>query len=132
MSDQYLWDGTGEPDPDVARAERALARLRAPLPPIARPIAGSPKGLPYESADASVVVAQAFRPASAGVRFLAPALALAATVALMVASTYYDTFLPGTSWEVSRLAGQPRIESAPLVGSGRLAVGQTLATDAES
>lgn len=28
MSDDYLWDKTGEPDPDVARLEKALAPLR--------------------------------------------------------------------------------------------------------
>jgi hypothetical protein len=28
VSDDYLWDGTGEPDPEVARLEKALAPLR--------------------------------------------------------------------------------------------------------
>ena len=39
MSDDYLWDGRGEPDPDVARLERQLARLaqQDPPPPLVWP-----------------------------------------------------------------------------------------------
>ena len=39
MSDDYLFDGTGAPDPDVERLEQMLGRLRsnASAPPITRP-----------------------------------------------------------------------------------------------
>src|SRR5580698_7632115 len=35
MSDEYLWDRTGEPEPEVARLEKALAQYRysAPVKP---------------------------------------------------------------------------------------------------
>ncbi len=63
-------------------------------------------------------------------------LALAATIALMVASTYRAANVPVASWEVAQIDGRPRIEtashSALLNGTGRLAVGQTLATDSQS
>jgi hypothetical protein len=36
------------------------------------------------------------------------------------------------SWQAERMAGQPRIGSAPLAATGRLAVGETLVTDASS
>src|SRR5437762_14345543 len=101
MSDEYLWDGAGKPNEDAARVERALSRLRAPLPPPPA-LSGSPEGLRY-----------------AGVRFFAPALAMAAAIVLMVASTYRDGFLSGASWEVSRVDGRPRIGSATLLGTGR-------------
>ena len=32
MSDDYLWDGSGEPDPEVERLERLLATLRSDRP----------------------------------------------------------------------------------------------------
>jgi hypothetical protein len=38
----------------------------------------------------------------------------------------------GAAWDVARISGTPRIGSSSLVASGRLAVGQTLVTDATS
>ena len=32
MSDEYLWDRSGPPDPDVERLERMLGRLRSKAP----------------------------------------------------------------------------------------------------
>jgi FecR protein len=126
MSDDYLWDGTGTPGPgdrDVVKLERQLGPLRAPLPPVTLPNMAPP------------VVAQPFRAAST-VRFWAPALAMAAAIVLMIASTYQTPADSGASWEVAQMDGRPRIESsfqsATLTGTGRLAVGQTLATDDES
>ena len=36
MSDQYLWDRSGKPDPEIERLERALAPLRLGARPLAR------------------------------------------------------------------------------------------------
>src|SRR5262249_52475953 len=36
------------------------------------------------------------------------------------------------SWEVVRIAGAPRVESVPVADAGRIAAGQTLATDRAS
>ena len=121
MSDEYLWDGSGAPDDDVARIERALGRLRAPLPPApALPAApGQPRVLPFQTR------------AYAGVRFFGPALAAAAAIVLMVAATWQGAN-GSASWEVARVAGEPRVDETPLTGTGRIAVGETLATDAAS
>jgi hypothetical protein len=71
-------------------------------------------------------------PASAGpawsLRSLAPTLAAAATIALMIGLTWRST-RSVASWEVARLDGQPRIGSTALAGTGRIAAGQTLVTD---
>lgn len=131
MSNDYLWDAAGTPDPgdregnDVAKLEGMLRQLRRPLPPApALPIAAGSAG-------------SALSASSASWRFYAPGLALAATLVLMIASTYRnDSAAPAASWEVAQMDGRPRIESsshsAALEGTGRLAVGQTLATDRDS
>lgn len=123
MSEDYLWDG-GTPAPgdrDIVKLERMLDQLRAPLPP--------------------VPVVQGFSPAKRAattIRFWTPALAMAAAVVLMVASTYRNEIseTAAATWEVAQMDGQPRIESAStstrLEGVGRLAVGQTLTTDHQS
>jgi hypothetical protein len=112
MSDDYLWDGAGTPDPDVQRLEALLGRLRTPL-------AGAPAPrLPQQPTRWRTP------------RYLAPALATAAAVLIMIGITL-RTRAAG-SWEVASLAGQPRVGSSALDGTGRIAVGQTLVTDAAS
>src|SRR4029079_12554947 len=108
MSDQYLWDGSGKPDPDVERLEQMLGRLRAPESTW-RPASAAPQ-------------------ASWRLRSLAPTLAAAASIALMLGLTWRS--IGNTpSWDVARLDGRPRIGSTTLAGNGRIAVGQTLVTD---
>src|SRR5262245_20400630 len=109
MSGDYLWDGSGPPDPDIERLERMLGQLRS-TPPVPQ--------LP---------------PRTTGVltaRYVAPLLAAAAVIALMIGATWRST--RSLSFEVARLDGQPRIESTALSGTGRIAVGQTLLTDQAS
>jgi hypothetical protein len=125
MSDDYLFDGSGTPDPDIERLERMLGRLRstASAPPIA--------------IDGERRTANDERP-YLGARFYVPALAAAAAIALMVGLTWTNAALAPSpadatagkaSWEVSVLIGTPRIGASVLVGDGRIAVGQTLTTD---
>lgn len=136
MSDDYLWDGTESPgrhtpaaDRDVARLERLLRPLRTPLPP-PPPFAslGHVRSVPAPRRNQS-----AARP-YLGIRFLAPALAAAAAIVLMVLSASRTAPPPtaGRSWDVAQMDGLPRLGSAPLRGTGRIAVGQTLATDSRS
>ena len=143
MSDDYLWDGSGTPDPDVERLEQMLGRLRttAPVPTVA--LAGSTgrtqssqsthrKQFSVDSADSAFKACGVTRHAVRWrtLRFLAPAFAAAAAIVLMVGVVWRG---PGPrSWEVASLDGRPRIGSRPLSGEGRLAVGQTLSTDASS
>ena len=109
MNDDYLFDGTGTPDPDVERLEQMLGRLRAKT---------TVPGVHGVERTTSYV----------GVRFLGPALAAAAAIALMVGLTW-QTEAPAASWDVAVIIGTPRVGSTVLVGEGRIAVGQTLTTD---
>ena len=117
MSDDYLWDGSGPPDPDVERLERMLGQLRstAKMPDIAATVRRKP--------DAPTRWSSA--------RFLVPTLAAAASIVAMIGVTWQTT-RETRSWEVERMAGQPRIGGSALAGTGRLAVGETLVTDGAS
>jgi hypothetical protein len=109
-NDDYLWDGSGAPDPEVQRLERALARLRSAPPPLRLP------------------------PPVTGwrMRSLVPLVATAAAVVLMVGLLWRARGPNGMSWQVDRLAGQPRVGATAVDKTGRLTVGQTLTTDASS
>jgi hypothetical protein len=117
MSDDYLWDGSGPPDPDVERLERMLGQLRstAKMPDIAATVRQKPDA----------------RTRWSSTRFLVPTLAAAASIVAMIGVTWQTT-RETRSWEVERMAGQPRIGGAALAGTGRLGVGETLVTDGAS
>jgi FecR protein len=124
MSDDYLFDGSGAPDPDVARLERILGRLRtkAPAPGVRR----RPD---TTRIDGGRVGERAV--SHGGVRFLGLALAWAAAIVLMVGLTWQSA-APAASWDVASLSGTPRIGSIIFLDKARIAVGQTLTTDAAS
>ena len=113
MNDDYLWDKSGPPDPDVERLEALLKPLRS-TPPVPQ--------LPDLDRRATAVRT---------IRYLAPMLAAAAVIVMMIGLTWRNT-RSAASFEVARLDGQPRIGSTALAGTGRIAVGQTLVTDAAS
>jgi FecR-like protein len=117
MTDDYLWDGSGSPDPEVQRLEQMLGRLRYSQPPLAQ--SGLDEGGPSMRARWRAIV---------------PLLATAAMVALAVGLTWRATRTPpsASSWEVASLTGQPRIGGQAVAQIGRLAIGQTLTTDAAS
>jgi FecR protein len=131
MSDEYLWDRSGPPDPDVERLETMLGRLRStpPVPDIRTwgPAAAEPVRLKPDPTTARWTL-----------RALAPTLAAAASIALMLGLTWrslgtVDNAVDNkVSWDIARLDGQPRIGSTTLGGNGRIAVGQTLVTDSTS
>ena len=114
MTDDYLWDPSAPPDPDVERLEQLLGRLRTARVPDFSAI-GPPASRPY-----------------VGPRFLWPALAAAAAVVLMVGGAWQTTTRSGVSWQVARLSGTPRIGLRGVADASRLAIGETLATDASS
>jgi hypothetical protein len=130
MSDDYLWDGSGPPDPEVERLERLLAPLRSTVPTVVA--VGHPdrtqrsqrtrsKDFSADSADS------AFRTP----RFLVPALTAAAAIVLMIASTLRPG--NGAAWmAVASIHGQPRVGWTTLAGEGRISVGETLITDRSS
>src|SRR5919106_723738 len=110
MKDDYVWDRSGPPDPDVQRLERLLGQLQS-VPPVPQ--------LPE-------TFVRGHR-----LRVFAPVLAAAAAIVFMVAGTWQSTRLPA-SWEIASLSGQPRVGSTVIGGRGRLAVGATLITDSAS
>ena len=120
MSDDYLFDGIGEPDRDVERLEQMLGQMRGSRRPAPQ--------IPAVSGFSRTVERKTYF----GVRFLGPALAMAAAVMLMVGLTWKNVPTDNGSWEVATVIGTPRIDSSVLMGEGRIAIGQTLTTDAGS
>ncbi len=108
MSDDYLWDRSGAPDPEVQALERLLA--------------------PYADQE---------RPRRRLVSRVAPALAAAALVLLAVAVTLLDrTPFDGTrgaaeaAWQLSPLQGRPLVASTPVDAPSPVSRGTWIDTDA--
>src|SRR5882757_589652 len=121
-SDEYLWDGSGEPDLEIQRLEAVLGKFRhdSPTP-------GFPEIVPDRRWTFFLWRMRLF-----------PALA---TAAVAVAAVVGVTFLvyrmkpastTGVGWDVSSVEGTPRIGPKTISGKKgirRLGVGQTLETD---
>jgi len=107
VTSDYLWDRTGQPDPDIVHLEHLLGALRyRPGPP---PLAQTRTRM---------------SPA-----FAAIVLATAASVVALVGLTW-PRLAPSTqpSLQVRSLEGTPTVEARPLTGSGSLPVGGWLET----
>jgi FecR-like protein len=123
--DDYLWDGSGEPDPEIQRLEALLGKFRHDSPaPVFPEIVRDRRWtfFPWRMR-------------------LFPALATtAAAVAAIVAVTFlvYGRRSTPTSvagWEVSSVEGTPRIGRKTISakeGTSRLGIGQMLETDGQS
>jgi hypothetical protein len=103
MGSDYLWDGSGTPDPEIRRLENLLGRLR------------------YRSVD--VMVSKWRSP-----KRLVP-LALAASILLAIGLTRDANHAPGVSWNYQVLAGTPTIAAVQTPSSGILNAGDWLETD---
>jgi hypothetical protein len=125
MKDDYLWDGSGEPDPDVQKLETVLGRYRHNQPAPA-----------FEQLAATLPDKRRWN----FLRFsLSFQLSAVAAVLLIVVAAFF--FLRqryavdvGPTWEVSRLEGTPRVgwHSIADAKAGKLGVGQTLVTNSTS
>lgn len=113
----YLWDGSGEPDPVIVSLERALAPLRHRRPKLPRRL-GARAG------------ASRVRPSRA--RWILPSLAAAATVVLVAYAARFAWQSETAGWEIARRAGAPRVNDEVVRGSAAWRVGDTLETDARS
>jgi hypothetical protein len=111
--DRYLWDGSGVPDPEVARLEQVLGRYRhdAPLRPLPAPPASRRR-----------------RPRLV----LALALVSAAVLACVLVASLRFHWQPNAPWAVEALSGAPRLDGKLLGPHDRLGVGQELVTGADS
>ena len=113
MSDDYLWDRRGTPDPDVVRLERLLGawRLAASKTTMPARLAGPRRSAP----------------------FILMLLAEAAMVAAIVGSAWFGRFaIAGPGLEVTRLSGTPSVGAQPVGDRGELRTGGWLQTDAQS
>src|SRR5712691_9232493 len=125
MKDDYLWDGSGEPDPEVQKLETVLGRYRHNKP-----------------APAFNQLAE-IRPVKQRWSFFSLRwsyqLGAVAAIVLFATAVFYAVSLrpmgDGPSWDVARLEGTPRIGWHSLgqkSGPGKLIIGQTLVTDRSS
>ncbi|HEX8765147.1 MAG TPA: FecR family protein [Candidatus Acidoferrum sp.] len=122
MKDDYLWDGSGEPDPEVQKLENLLGRYR--------------QNQPAPAFDQIALERTARRSGFASFRFSFQIVAVAAVLLIGVA-----TFLvlrarhvndAGPAWEIARIEGAPRVGWHSLTANSetaKLKVGQTLVTD---
>jgi FecR-like protein len=120
----YLWDGSGEPDPDVQRLEALLGKYRHD-----RPAPVFPAIVPRERWLFRLWQRRLFPVVATAVTFLAVAIG---AILLYVRK---QPPVVGPGWDVSSLAGTPRIGRKIIrekERSNRLAVGQFLETDSQS
>jgi hypothetical protein len=124
MRDDYLWDGSGEPEPEIQKLESALGRLRHNRPAPVFPEIPKPE-VPQRP---WFLVA------------LWPRLAASAAV-VVIAAVGFVVFRPKpvsvarTGWDVTRVEGTPRLAGRTIgatQGAGNLGVGQVLETDGAS
>src|SRR5881397_1436591 len=113
MSDDYLWDGSGEPDPEVERLQKLLAQFRSN-----RPVPELPEGL---SKERRFPAWMNWRSASA-----------VAAILLMSLGAWYLLRSERPAWEVTSLEGAPKVGSSAIFEKGRIKVGQWLETDGSS
>jgi hypothetical protein len=106
----YLWDGSGKPDEEVARLEAMLAQYRH-------------RG----TAPAFPVSARRRRWTT-----ILPVLTAAASVALVVSAARFAFEARQASWTVHPIAGAPHVANAPIADASPLTIGQALVTDGTS
>jgi len=127
FNDPYLWDGSGESDPEVQRLEKTLAMFRhhgeASIFPATLPAAESKSHFP---------LSQTRWPR----RFAAFGAMAAATIAItLLVSRPVPPLSPRPGWDVARLEGAPLVGTHSIQGAGakaRLEVGELLVTNSTS
>jgi FecR protein len=126
MKDDYLWDGSGEPDPEVQKLETVLGRYR--------------HNQAAPTFDQVAEIHNVKQPWNFfnlrwEYRFGAVAAVCVLAVTVLVVMRQTPSTNLGPSWDVVRLEGAPRIGWHALgekSGVGKLGVGQTLVTNSSS
>lgn len=132
MKDDYLWDGSGEPDPEVQKLENLLGRYRHEQ--------SAPTQAFEEVFDQLTEKQPARRRWSFSFSRLSFQLGAAAAVVLVGAVTFFlirswQARNSGPAWEIARIEGAPRVGWHSLSANSetaKLKVGQTLVTDNSS
>jgi hypothetical protein len=106
MGNDYVWDRSGEPDPEVERLERLLG--------------GVDQLKPLETG-------RVFGPAKARWMGLAAAAAAVIAGAALLVRVQFQS-----GWAVAAVSGAPRIDARQIGSDGRFPVGGLLVTDASS
>ena len=106
MKDDYLWDRSGAPDPEIEHLERLLGRFKH---------------------DAPLRAVQFHRRKSTW-------LAAAAMIALCIVGAYlFRLHWPdGRPWAIETVDGTPTVNGEPVQRHDRLGIGDTLVTDSKS
>jgi len=126
VNNDYLWDGSGEPDPEIQSLEALLGKFRHD-----RPTPEFPESVPVRR----------WTLFPRRVRLFPVLVTTAAVVVTVAVATFLvqgrkpiPTIVAG--WNVSRVAGSPRIGPKTMGGGkegvSRLGVGQMLETDSQS
>jgi FecR protein len=127
MNENYLWDASGVPDPEIQRLESLLADFHH---------AGRPLVLPAEMPSAP----GKFRGLLLQMPWL-PRLAAAAAILLALGITLFFSLRPmhapdsGPAWDVANLQGAPQIGTKVIAADqtqAKLRVGQTITTNGDS
>jgi len=129
MNEPYLWDGSGEPDPEVQRFESLLKQFSHREIPLALPRQQNAPAKPGYFH--GLLLQLPWIP-----RFAAVAVVLLALIAGGIVSFYPTRISPsGSGWEVARLDGTPQIGTRFITAgesTTKLRVGQTLETNSTS
>jgi hypothetical protein len=127
MNDDYLWDGSGEPDPEIQKLEGALAKFRHQ---------GKAPEFPAITATQLPRFWQRIMPShwSFGLAAATAVILLMAAFGILQWSQKPNA-ASGPGWDVESVTGTPQVESTTFgrnAGTAKLGVGQTLVTDSHS
>ena len=129
MNDQYLWDGSGEPDSEIQRLENTLAQFRHTAQTPDFPVFTATPS--WRFWHRSNPMRAPFRLGLAG----AAAIMLLAAAASMLRWSHSQGTSSQSGWNVERVAGTPQLKTGAIgknAESGKLGIGETLITDSDS
>jgi hypothetical protein len=116
MHDDYLWDRSGGPDPEIVELERALAAFRH---------RGTTPAFPHPESHRRPAAAAPWRyPLTTGL--------IAASLIAAIGARLFGIRPHSAAWDVAVLDGRPTIARQPVHARGTWSVGQWLVTDASS
>ncbi len=127
MNENYLWDASGTPDPEIQRLESLLADFRGAEPALVLPA----KLVATRGKFRGVFVHLLSVPRLAA----AAAILIAAGLTLFFALRSISTPDTGPAWEVANIQGEPQIGVKAIAANqapSRLHVGQTIVTNSDS